>query len=99
MLSLKEQAFQLNKMRRLRNQVIVKVTGEGCQAISEFQWVGKVKGFKWDKEEGNFDVIIRILKHHRSYGDARDEKEEEIYTYPMVNNDIQYVEGVWILYT
>lgn len=97
--SLKEHVRQFNKIFLMLGKPIIKVSGEGCQAISEFQWAGVVKGYRWVKDEGNFEIIIRIVKHNHSFGDARDEKEEEIYTYPMVNNDIQFVEGVWILYT
>lgn len=101
---LEKEIALFKRRKQLLNQPILKVVGEGCQAISEFQWIGKVIGFEEDKEKGWTVAVIKILKHNRSYGDARDAKEDEIYTYPIANkyymiNDIQNVDGVWILYT
>jgi len=83
---------------RLKNQIIVKFIGEGCQARDEFQWVGKVIGFE-ESELGYDKVIIQIIKHNFSYTDSRDEKKEkEIYKAALVGGYIQYVDGLWIIF-
>lgn len=84
-------------------QTVTKFNGEGCQAMNELDWVGKVVGFKGDKVE------IQIIIYNKSYGDIRDKIEREnrgeevdgyeIYTYPFMSGDLQCVEGVWVLFT
>lgn len=84
----------------IRGKTILKFNGEGCQAIGVFQWVGKVTGFERNKSHKCDDIVIEIIKHNFSYGDSRDRsREKEIYKYPLVNADIQCVDGVWILFT
>ncbi len=85
--------------QRIKGQTILKFNGEGCQAISVFKWVGKVVGFERNKKLKCDDIVIEIIKHDNSYGDSRGNKEKEIYKYPLVNADIQCVDGVWILFT
>lgn len=88
------------KKYKLKNQVIAKFSCEGCQGERrEFHWIGKVIGFQYNKEEKHTEVVIEIIQHNLNGWDARDTKEKELYTYPLVNNDIQYVSGIWILFT
>jgi hypothetical protein len=87
------------KKYQLKGATIAKFNGEGCQGRGDFQWIGKVIGFRYNNEQAWEEVIIHIIKHNFSYCDARDEKQPEEYTYPLVNNDIQNVKGVWILFT
>ncbi len=97
-----ERQFRLAYLKRnLIGKSIAKFTGEGCQAMNKFQWLGKVIGFK--KEDDMECVVIEILVHDCSYGDARDSKEPEIYSYPIATefqiiNDIQEVKGIWVLF-
>lgn len=88
----------LKMKRNLKNQPILKIVGAGCQGRNEFQWLGKVKGFQYNTE-GVCEVIIEILIHNFSYGDNRNTEKPELYTYPLVNNDIQNVNGAWVLFT
>lgn len=97
------------RMANLMGQVVVKFNGEGCQAMSVMDWMGKVVGFDGDK------VKIQIIKYNNSYGDIRDRREKAkrekaeiniyddddygIYTYPMMSGDLQCVDGCWILFT
>lgn len=78
--------------RELHNKTVLKFVGEGCQARDEFAWVGKVIDFKDD------NVIIKIIKHNFSYTDTRDGKEEETMSWPINSPDLQYVDGIWILF-
>lgn len=84
---------------RIKGKTILFFSGEGCQARNEFQWAGKVIGFEENKNLKCDDIVIEIMIHNFSYTDARDIKEKEIYKYPLVNADIQNVNGVWILFT
>lgn len=77
---------------------IIYTVGEGCQAVSEFKWIGKVHKFQFNKNKDWKEVVIEIMKYNLSHGDNRNQ-EKEYYTYPLVNNDIQNVNGVWILFT
>lgn len=79
-------------------KTIVKVTGEGCQGRNQIQWVGKVIGFNKNKKQEYHEIVIEIVLHDKSYTDARDGNEQEMFVYPLINNDIQNVKDVWILY-
>lgn len=96
----------LNTLKKLRmkGQPILKFTGEGSQARDEFNWVGIIQGF----EDGTIYngttkkveyIVIKIIKHNFSYGDSRNKLAPELFKYPLVNADIQNVNGVWMLFT
>lgn len=90
-----------NPITRLRmiGRTITRVSGEGCQDMNRLVWVGKVVRFERDRMGRQHDhIIIEIIVHDKSYRDARDQTIPELYSYPLVNADIQNVKGVWILY-
>lgn len=85
---------------KLKGATIACFTGEGCQGMDEFKWIGRVIGFqktKVSKESGE-DIVIQVIKYNRSYGDNRDVAKKEIFTYPLWSKDLQNVDGVWILF-
>lgn len=90
------------KLWKIIGKPILKVTGEGCQARNEFQWLGVVEKIQVTNRENRnkleLEAVIRIVIHNHSYGDSRDSENKERITYPLVNSDIQFVDGVWILY-
>jgi hypothetical protein len=86
----------------LKDNTVVCFSGEGCQGISVFQWVGKVIDIKHNDDE-SLDAIIEIIKYNNSYADSRDTKKRDIYTRHLaskytVTGDFQQVDGVWILF-
>lgn len=83
--------------QNIKGKPILKFTGEGCQSRDKFEWVGIVKGFEKNYNLKCINIIIGIVKYNSSYTDSRD-GIEEIYSYPLVNADIQNVNGVWILF-
>src|SRR6187551_54486 len=83
---------------RMKGKTIVRFTQEGCQGRNEFQWAGKIEGFQWSEKRQCNEIVIRIIIHNKSYGDVRDNMDPEIFTYPLVNGDIQNVAGVWALF-
>lgn len=89
-----------NPITRMRmiGKTIVRVSSEGCQSRNEFHWAGRVKGFKKNDKLNCTDIVIEIVIHNHYHTDARYKTEPEIYTYPLVNADIQNVKGVWVLF-
>lgn len=87
----------------MKGKPIIKVVGEGCQSMNSIEWVGKITGFEKNERNNCDNIVIEVVLHNNSYGDSRDRErtgaKKEIYTYPLVNADIQDVNGVWVLYT
>lgn len=82
----------------MKGKTILKFTGEGSQGRNEFDWAGKIIGFERSSNDKWDNIVIHIIIHNLSYGDARDNDNPEVFKYPLVNSDIQNVNGVWVLF-